>query len=63
MLLLSRSAAGLLQDALAPEVTAANTLTASGLAALFAEVWFPTLTSGFGAAGKACNRFLTLSSL
>ena len=49
--------AGLLQDALAPEVTSANTLTASGLAALFAEVWFPSLAPGFGAAGNFACKF------
>ena len=31
--------------------SAANTLTSAGLAALFAESWFPSATPGYGAAG------------
>ena len=44
--------AELLQEALLAENAAGNGLTASGLAALFAEAWFPSLTPGYGAAGQ-----------
>ena len=44
--------AELLQEALAAsDNSATNGLTVSGLAALFAEAWFPSLTPGYGAAG------------
>ncbi|DBA87288.1 hypothetical protein WJX77_005794 [Trebouxia sp. C0004] len=42
----------LLQEALAQDNSAANGLTLAGLAALFAESWFPGLTPGYGAAGQ-----------
>ncbi|KAL0027397.1 hypothetical protein WJX79_008379 [Trebouxia sp. C0005] len=42
----------LLQEALAQDNSAANGLTSAGLAALFAESWFPGLTPGYGAAGQ-----------
>ena len=45
--------AELLQEALAQDNSAANGLTSAGLAALFAESWFPGLTPGYGAAGQA----------
>ena len=45
-------AAELLQEALSTDNAAANGLTSSGLAALFAEAWFPSLTPGYGAAGQ-----------
>ena len=51
--------AELLQEALSSENSAANGLTASGLAALFAEAWFPSLTPGYGAAGQLLQRFIT----
>lgn len=43
--------AELLQEALGQDNSAANGLTSAGLAALFAESWFPGLTPGYGAAG------------
>lgn len=46
-------AAELLQEALSLDNAAVNGLTASGLAALFAEAWFPSLTPGYGAAGQS----------
>ncbi len=45
--------AELLQEALAQDNSAANGLTSAGLAALFAESWFPGLTPGYGAAGQS----------
>ena len=45
--------AELLQEALAQDNSAANGLTSAGLAALFAESWFPGLTPGYGAAGHS----------
>lgn len=48
------TAAELLQEALSTDIAAANGLTSSGLAALFAEAWFPSLTPGYGAAGQCC---------
>ncbi len=45
--------AELLQEALAQDNSADNGLTSAGLAALFAESWFPGLTPGYGAAGHS----------
>ncbi len=45
--------AELLQEALGQDNSAANGLTSAGLAALFAESWFPGLTPGYGAAGQS----------
>lgn len=42
----------LLQEVLSEDNSAANTLTSAGLAALFAESWFPSATPGYGAAGQ-----------
>ena len=42
----------LLRDALRPENRSANGLTNSSVAALLAELWFPPLAPGFGAAGQ-----------
>ena len=57
-------AAELLQEALSTNIAAANGLTSSGLAALFAEAWFPSLTPGYGAAGQPFwqNKFTHVSS-
>ncbi len=53
--------AELLQEALAQGNSAANGLTTSGLAALFAEAWFPSLTPGYGAAGWCTSSSLLCS--
>ncbi len=45
--------AELLQEALTQDNSAANGLTSAGLAALFAESWFPGLTPGYGAGGHS----------
>ena len=42
----------LLRDALHADTRAANGLTPSSVAALLAELWFPPLPLGFGAAGQ-----------
>ncbi|KAK9821522.1 hypothetical protein WJX74_007052 [Apatococcus lobatus] len=42
----------LLRDALRQEIRSANGLTTSSVAALLAELWFPPLPPGFGAAGQ-----------
>lgn len=52
----------LLRDALQPLNRATNGLTTSSVAALLAELWFPPLPPGFGAAGDQ-NFLLHLDSL
>lgn len=54
--------AELLQEALAPDNATVNGLTASGMAALFAEAWFPSLTPGYGAAGQCWHSVCTVTS-
>ena len=56
------TAAELLQEALAQDNAAVNGLTTSGLAALFAEAWFPSLTPGYGAAGPCWHYVCIVAS-